>query len=481
MHSFESCRPPVSMAGCFALLLTLLALSANAADDGVADTHALALINAINAGSGFEEAAKTHCDVAMQERVGIEKLSGILQMLSGDLAPARIVSVQTLEDERREFVIKSSGARWVHMVFDIGNAPEFLVSGFSAEFVDAPLDTQSLPDTIGGAIDALVAEQVANNLFSGAVLVARNDQTVYSRAYGMADIAEGRRNTLATPINLGSMNKMFTALAIAQLVERGKIDYGDTVGKHLPDYPDRKVADKVTIHQLLTHTSGLGHYWNQKYDKRKSTLRTTSDFADLFSGDALLFEPGERMEYSNNGPVVLGLVIEQVSGLDYYEYIRRYIYGPAGMWHSGHYLLTDDEAGFATGYVLENDLWVSNDSTMGLRGSAGGGGYSSASDMLKFSQALMGRKLLGDEQLAILLEGKIDMGPGVRYAYGFGDHDFDGKFRYVGHNGGAPGISADFSIYPLLGYTVVVLANYDHGAHGIAQRIRQFINAYEEL
>jgi len=139
--------------------------------------------------------------------------------------------------------------------------------------------------------------------------------------------------------------EMFTGLAIAQLVAQDKVAYDDMVGKYLPDYPDEQVRDEVTVHQLLTHTSGFGSYWTDAYTQAKNYLRRVSDFAQLCSAGPLALEPGSNFEYSNCGPVVLGLIIEAVSGQNYYDYIRAHVYAPAGMQHSDHYNKVETDSG----------------------------------------------------------------------------------------------------------------------------------------
>ena len=149
-------------------------------------------------------------------------------------------------------------------------------------------------------LPALIADRVraeaAAGRFSGAVLVARGDELIFADAVGLADRSSGRANTLDTPINLGSINKMFTGIAIAQLQAAGKLDWQDTVGQHLPEFPNAKVRDNVTIHQLLTHTSGVGSYWNQAHAARKHELDSQQDFLETFVNQPLLFEPGQGLE-----------------------------------------------------------------------------------------------------------------------------------------------------------------------------------------
>lgn len=325
---------------------------------------------------------------------------------------------------------------------------------------------------IPGAIEQFLEKQAADGTFSGAVLVARNGKPIVAKAIGLADRKTGRANTLDTPINLASMNKMFTGVAIGQLVSQGKLDWSDTVGEHLPDYPDEIVRDKVTIHQLLTHTSGVPSYWNDAFEAKKNEIRTLEDFLSTFVNEPLMFEPGTEARYSNGGPVILGLIIEKISGMSYYDYIRKHIYAPAGMDHADHYLMTDESAGFAIGYHRESPdgPFVPNTDILGLRGSAAGGGYASANDLLAFARALDSETLLDRKWLEELWKPRNgeDRGFGYGYLWGTG---IEGGKRWVGHNGGAPGVSADFRHFPDAGYTVIVLGNQS----GVAMPVSSWI------
>jgi CubicO group peptidase (beta-lactamase class C family) len=163
------------------------------------------------------------------------------------------------------------------------------------------------------SLAAFLEERAKDDRFSGVVLLAREGKPFFVKAYGLADKARNLPNNPQTKFNLGSMNKMFTAVAIAQLAEQGKLSFDDKVGKFLPDYPNKDVANKVTIHHLLTHTSGLGSYWNAKFDARRAQIKTVADYLALFADEPLLFEPGARFEYSNSGFIVLGAIVEKVS------------------------------------------------------------------------------------------------------------------------------------------------------------------------
>jgi len=341
------------------------------------------------------------------------------------------------------------------------------------------------PETsVAKEIDSYLSSLVAENKLSGVVLVARDGVTIASKAAGIANKATGAPISLDTRFNLGSMNKMFTAVAIAQLAQAKRLSFDDPISRHLPDYPNKEVADKVTIHQLLTHTSGMGMYWNEKFMAQREKLLTVASHLPLFASDPLLFPPGQKFQYSNSGYMVLGAIIEKVSGQDYYAYVQEHIYKPAGMTETGFYEPGKEIPNLAIGYSSMSPdgkpLEVAQDNTNSreVRGGPAGGGYSTVGDLVKFHMALRSYKLLNEEYTRLVTTGKVDAGgPGGQYAYGFGNRVFDGK-RIVGHNGGAPGIAANFDMYPELGYTVVLLMNSDPPAMmPVVTEIRQRIPA----
>jgi CubicO group peptidase (beta-lactamase class C family) len=323
----------------------------------------------------------------------------------------------------------------------------------------------------------------AENKLSGAILVAKDGKPLASKAAGLANKATGTPNRPDTKFNLGSVNKMFTAVAIAQLAQAGRLKFEDTIGQHLPDYPNKTVAEKVTIHQLLTHTSGMGTYSIEAFKAQREKLTTVAAYLPLFVNDPLISAPGEKFQYSNSGYLVLGAIIEKISGQDYYTYVREKIYQPAGMTNTGFYEPGKEIPNLAIGYTRmgpdgrPGEQLTENTNRLEVRGGPAGGGYSTVEDLLKFHVALSGFKLLNREYTGIVTTGKVDAGPIGKYAYGFGDKVFDGK-RIVGHNGGWPGVAVNFEMYPELGYTAVVLLNTDPPAMTpIVTRLRQLIPA----
>ncbi len=325
------------------------------------------------------------------------------------------------------------------------------------------------------ALRAKLDKDAADGRFSGAVLVAKNGKVLFSGAYGLADREKKAPNTIDTRFRIGSMNKMFTAVSILQLVQAGKIKLTDPLGTYITDYPNRDVATKVTIHHLLTHTGGTGDIFGPEFDKHRLELRTLNDYVALYGKRGSAFEPGASWDYSNYGMVLLGVVIERVTGKSYYDYVAEHVFKPAGMTLSGSEPESESVPGRSIGYMRpqhEGD-WTPNTDTLPYRGSSAGGGYSTVGDLLKFADALMGHRLLNATYTDLLITGKVDAGGGRKYAYGFQDERKDGVGA-VGHGGGAPGMNGDLKIYPRSGYVVAVLANLDPPA---AQQISSFIDA----
>jgi CubicO group peptidase (beta-lactamase class C family) len=309
--------------------------------------------------------------------------------------------------------------------------------------------------------------------FSGAVSVTKNGKPVVSGAWGLADAAAKIPNRTDTKFNLGSMNKMFTAVAIAQLAQAGKLSFDDPVGKHLKDYPNRDVAEKVTIHHLLTHTGGTGDIFGPAFDRNIEKLRDLKDYVALYGQRAPQFAPGARWAYSNYGFILLGRIIEEASGMSYYDYVREKIFLPAGMKDTDSFWKTEKVANLATGYMRPGGGEpASNYPTLPVRGTSAGGGYSTVEDLQRFAAALTGNRLLDAKHTALVTTSKRETGRGGGYGYGFVTGG-EGVWRWFGHGGGAPGINSDLRIFPEAGYAVAVQSNQDPPA---AQLVSDWIS-----
>jgi CubicO group peptidase (beta-lactamase class C family) len=317
------------------------------------------------------------------------------------------------------------------------------------------------------------------DLFSGTVLLAKDGRRLYGMAFGEANKDFGVPNALDTKFNLGSMNKMFTAVTIAQLVEQGKLSYEDPLSKFLPDFPNAEAAKKIRIKHLLTHTSGLGSYFNDEFDRSsRAKYRTVDDMLTLAKGESLAFEPGTRWSYSNTGMLVLGKVIEVVTKQDYFDYVREHLYKPAGMKNTDAYQLDEVNKNLAVGYEPEfaddgTKRFKNNIFMHVIRGGPAGGGYSTAEDLVRFAEALRSGKLVSAATYELLTTPKPDVNSPA-YGYGFGVGPQSG---IVGHSGGFPGISSNLDIFKGTGYVAVVMSNYGGASEPVVEKIRTLVKA----
>lgn len=300
---------------------------------------------------------------------------------------------------------------------------------------------------------------VDEDRFSGVVLVAEGDKVIFERAYGMANKSFNVPNQMDTKFNIGSLNKLITKVAILQLHQKGLLDFDDLVGKFLPEFPEA-IASKVRVRHLISFTSGLGDYFNEKFTASIGKQRKVDDFVPLFIDDELLFEPGEKRHYSNAGYVVLGKIIETVTRQDYYEYVRENIYRPAGMNDSDHYEIDSITPNMAVGYTRHmscepctpTELATSsqrrcNFFAISSRGSPAGGGYSTVYDLLKFDRAISKESLL-DSTHSKMVHRPLDAPP-------------DSEPKAIIMAGGASGLVAFYMKFLRSGHTVIVLSNYD--------------------
>ncbi len=324
-------------------------------------------------------------------------------------------------------------------------------------------------------IEETVERICANDVFSGTVLLAKEDEILFSHACGEASKRFHVPNNIDTKFNIGSMNKMFTATAIAQLVERGDLSYDETIDKYVDEsWLPSEITSKITVHHLLSHTSGLGSYFSEKFfNESRRLYREIDDFKPPVREEELAFEPGERFRYSNTGMLLLGVVIESATGDSYFDYIRQHIYEPAGMASSDSYEMDYPVENLAIGYDPQpghEPAWMNNLFLHSIKGGPAGGGFSTVGDLHRFARALLAGKLVSQASLDLMWAAKSDTG----YGYGFGTR-VGPKGRVVGHSGGFTGINGDLAIFVDAGYVVAVLSNYSNGASPLSGRIQDLI------
>ena len=336
-----------------------------------------------------------------------------------------------------------------------------------AEFALPHMSDEQLVAALHKRLD----NEAAAERFSGAVLVANQGKPIFAQAYGLADREHNIANTLQTRFSLASMNKMFTAVAIMQLVQAAELGLDDSLGKYLNDYPNKELAAKVTIGELLSNTGGTGDIWGPEFDRHRLELRTVQDYIDLYGKRALRFEPGSRWEYSNYGFILLGAVIEKVGRQDYSSYVREHVFTPAGMVSTGSGIQDKATVNRSIDYTkMGSPHWIPSTDTLTGTGTSAGGGHSTVADLLRFANALRENKLLNAHYTKLMTTGRVVTPFGLD-AFGFGVQTINGS-ECFGHNGSSRGVNGDLEMCLGSRYTVVALANIDPPA---AEQVSEFI------
>jgi CubicO group peptidase (beta-lactamase class C family) len=334
------------------------------------------------------------------------------------------------------------------------------------------VDPLDLPSEVA----SLMNDACERDEFSGTVLLARGEEVLFSSACGEASKRFHVGNNIDTKINLGSMNKMFTSTAVMQLVDRGVLSLDDRLSEFVDEsWLPPSVSDQITIHHLLTHTSGLGSYFNETYwNSSRELYRELDDYKPLVRNERPAFTPGSDFQYSNTGMFLLGVVIESATGTNYFDYIREHIYRPAGMSDSDCYDMDQPVENLAIGYDhapdsergYENNLYKHV-----IRGGPAGGGFSTVGDLHRFAVALLSKGLVSEESREMMWTDHSGQG----YGYGFGITDGPNG-KVVGHGGGFPGINSNLDIMLDQGYIVAVMSNYGRGASPVARGIADLIS-----
>lgn len=330
----------------------------------------------------------------------------------------------------------------------------------------------------GGELDRYLSALAAEDRFSGTVLVTRHGHPVLSRSFGYADKSRGIRNTGDTIYCLASVTKLFTAVAVAQLVQQGTVAFEKTVGTYLDGFPGA-IADTVTVHQLLTHTSGMGDYHGidgyftaaAGWSTAEQVLSGTLDF---IRREPLSLRPGTGHQYSNSGYTTLGAIVAAAAGLSYYDYIRQHVFARAGMadtdFHTTPRWRSDPRIAHPYSRQPTGQRVDIVDQQQLFAGLPDGNAFSTAPDMARFAGALLDGTLVSPAFTDLVVGAKVPVAtlppkPGLpaktRFqAYGPAATLGNGTWA-VGHNGGSPGISTLVEWYPPSGWLAVKLSNYD--------------------
>jgi len=313
------------------------------------------------------------------------------------------------------------------------------------------------------ALDAWLAARASADEFAGVVAIARDGKLIFQKPYGLANRDAKMPVMASTRFNIASIGKAFTKTAVGQLVAQGRLALTDTIGKWLPDYPNAK-AREATVDQLLNHQAGIADFFGPAFTAApKSRFASNTDYYQFVSAQPPLFDPGTSRQYCNGCYVVLGEIVAKVSGQRYEDYIAEHVFKPAGMFGAGFFRA--DRLPAATAQQYSRQLPGSNGSLQnareahGVTGSAAGGAYASAGDLLAFDDAMRTGKLLDPKMTAWFLESE-PAAAGTRARGG------------IGIAGGAPGTNALLETDEH--WAVAVVGNLDPPASvGVGQAIKR--------
>jgi CubicO group peptidase (beta-lactamase class C family) len=448
--------------------------------EGPTGARIKSLIETMNSGSAerFKRFLSEECEQRFRDMAPLEEHVAVAFRFHRDTGGVDFYSVRTYMPESPGATVVIVKDRllgnWWGLTFRFGGAPQSLVAGLGFNTARPPDGVVEPPLTEKGALEevrALMARVKAKDWYSGTVLVAKGEAVLLTDFAGEASKAFHVPINIDTKFNLGSMNKMFTSTAVARLVEAGKLSFDDPIGKWVDEtWLPKDVTGKITVRHLITHTSGLGSYFNDVYGRSSRALfRKLDDYKPLIKDDKPAFTPGERYQYSNTGMFLLGVIIEKVTGEDYFDHIRKVVYAPAGMTNTDCYEMDYPVENLAIGYspdLTSPYKWQNNLYKHVLKGGPAGGGFSTVKDLHKFALALLSGKLLSPKTRELMW---TDF-KGASYGYGFQVVQGPGG-KAVGHGGGFSGINSKLDIYVDSGFVVAAMCNYDSGASALANKI----------
>jgi CubicO group peptidase (beta-lactamase class C family) len=301
-------------------------------------------------------------------------------------------------------------------------------------------------------LGAFMDKRKVENQFNGVVLVAKDGKVLFEKGYGFANSEEGIPDRSDTEFRIASLTKSFTAVSILQLENQGKLKTTDPISKYIANFPN---GNKITIHELLTHSSGIADHLKLTDTTKPITM---SAFIDLMRKQKLEFNPGSKYKYSNTGYMILADIIEVVSGENYGTYFQEHIFTPAGMHHT--YLRKADAKNFAVGYENMRKI-VERDDESQLAGY--GDIISTAGDLLKYNNAIHNDKLLPPSKIEKMETGYINSASWGIFKYGYGWNVADNFISFgrplVEHNGSLPGYKSDLADFVNDRVTVIILSN----------------------
>ncbi|WP_164670353.1 serine hydrolase domain-containing protein [Virgibacillus doumboii] len=333
-------------------------------------------------------------------------------------------------------------------------------------------------------LDSIIEDSSNQAGFSGSVYIKKAEKIIFGQAYGYANRSEKLPNEIHTRFGIASGCKLFTAIGICQLVEKGFITFESRLNECLTiDFP--YFDENITIHHLLTHTSGIPDYFDEEVmddyeelwkDRPVYQMTGVDDFLPLFQSNKMKFHPGERFHYNNAGYIVLGLIIEKQTGIRFTDYIESEIFQQCGMNDSGYFSMDYLPANTALGYIdsKTDGTWKTNIYSIPAKGSADGGAFVTAPDMIKLWDALFNYELLSEKYTKLLLQPHVKVNDLVQYGYGIWMNKKDNgvyKYHLMGYD---PGVSFRSSVYPDLDLKVIIPSNKESGPFDVTIAIEDY-------
>lgn len=410
-----------------------------------------------------------------------------------ELGPVRPFTVDTAESPPSFWVRGAVTGGWSYFRFFLSDSMPHRVIGYGLARgvrprgapTRPPVPDRELPDSL----NAYLEELARRDFFSGSVLVLRNGETLFHRAYGTADHRHGVPADTGTRYLVASTAKPFTAVAALRLVAEGELDLGDLVETYVPEYPD-PIGEAVTIWNLLTHTSGIELDNHGPYNEEVREARSVAallaaqlrHIEHLNRGSVEGFElPGE-FDYTNEGFDLLGVVVQRVSGQSWQDYLRHEVFDPTGMTRTGFHhdtAVEDLSTGSTRGEDHPRGRRRENHTLVSPFARPAGGLYSTTRDLGRFLEVIHDGDLLPDSLARRATSAQVawDSVADSRVSYGLGfEVEEKSGLRYFGHSGSQPGVASRMRHYPELGYTTVVLSNYDNAARHVTNRIMEMIS-----
>lgn len=408
---------------------------------------------------------------------GIDRILGLLDMLKSDLLPLQYhhseVSEFNVDGGKinrvlHVYVRKEGSKFWKDIQLRLDPAPPHKIGqlGFIAEVAEpvnlpnGDITQEYTLNWLNDYINKLIEE---NDLY-GSILLTKGNNILLERYYGFEDIDKTRKITKNTSFNLGSGNKMFTSILIAKLVSEGKLNYKDKVIKYLPEFGKIEKSKKVTLHQILTHTSGVGEYWTEEFEKEDPKLDSLPDYLPFIMRENFVFEPGKDFMYCNSNFILAGLIIEKVTGQEYYKYVEENLFKPLNLNSTFHYSKSEYEFGVAQPHSHdENENWKLSEPP--FKGSSAGGGYSNVRDIWEFSKKLISGEIISKKYVDIITTSKTNkIQDAMGYGYGMIIEKHQDEISF-GHGGTTYGVNFEYRYFPNLDITLVMFCNQDNGAY----------------